>query len=1493
MKKILLLEDNPTDADLVSWEIKNRWPDIELKVVSRLAEARKLMQGETIFDIAIFDLKLPDGNGMDLLSELRANKCDLPIIILTGTGSEEIAIVALKAGANDYISKKPGFHKQIPGQIEFTLIQALENQKHLSVLYVEHQQSDIDLTIHYFKKYAPHIHLKLVSTGEEALNLLPENSESICNFDVLLLDYRLPGLNAIEITKLIRLERKLSIAIIIVTGQGDENIAVEALKIGADDYIIKHENYLLRLPSVLTSAFRRKELERQKRELKQSETKFRLLADYAADWEYWINPKGEYIYISPACEQTSGYHPEAFQKNKELLFEITRADYREAIAEHFKQKIKELHKPIEFPIKTVDGKEKWISHFCRPVYDEDNTYLGKRGVNRDITGRRKAEKELQESEEKFRVLYNNSPDMYVSVSPDDAGILLCNDTLLNKTGYARKEIIGSHVFKMYHDDCMDEVKKAFQQFVETGIIQDKELILKRKDGSKIDVSLNVNAVKDEAGKILYSISSWRDITDRKQVEQELRESEEFVKRLIASSNDCIKVLDLEGNLLLMSAGGQKLLEIDDITLYLNKYWVDFWKGKDRDAAIKAISIARKGDVGKFSGFCETEKGTPKWWEIIITPINDAQGNLESLLAISRDITDRKKVNEALRESEERAHRQRAAITKLAIDKNLSGGNLSEGFRKLTKIVSATLGVERVSIWILSEDETELRCISMYEAGKKKHSDGLSLLTESFPSYFEALRKESRIYAHDAQTDPRTLELRDNYLVPLGITSMLDAGIQIAGKFAGVICLEHIGDKRKWGVDEEAFASTVASVVSQGFINSKRKQAEKKLKDSEEKHRTYIENAPEGLFIVDSSGKYIDVNPAACQMTGYSREEFLDMSIKDLASPESPPEALETFNKLKEKGKIQSEILLRRKNDTDFYASLSAVVLSDDRLMAFCSDITERKRAEQIQKVLYNISNAIITTDNLEQLIGLIQEELGIVIDTTNFYVALYNSKTDTISLPFFADEKDNLTSFPAGKSLTKYVITTQKPLLANKEKLKTLGQKGVIKSFGSDAEIWLGVPLKVEGKITGVLVIQSYTDENAFNESDLKMLEFVSDQISISIDRKKSEEDLIVALIKAEESDRLKIAFLHNVSHEIRTPMSGILGFTDLLLEPELTGKEQQTYIDIIKKSGDRMLNTVNDLMDISRIESGVVKLAVSEVNVNDQTKDIYAFFKPEAEKKGIQLFFKNTLAEQEAIIKIDRVKIYAILTNLIKNAIKYSDEGTIEFGYNLKADSEPAELEFFVKDTGIGIPNDRQQAIFDRFVQADIEDTRAFEGSGLGLSISKAYVEMLGGRIWVESEEDVGSQFYFTIPYNPKPEEKTTAINETPKKKIEDQITDLKILIAEDVEEAVMYLKLVVKKFSSEILYAETGTETVEICRNNPDIDLILMDIKMPKMNGYEATRQIREFNKDVVIIAQTAYALYGDREKALEAGCNDYISKPINKGELMKKIGRFYRES
>ena len=371
--------------------------------------------------------------------------------------------------------------------------------------------------------------------------------------------------------------------------------------------------------------------------------------------------------------------------------------------------------------------------------------------------------------------------------------------------------------------------------------------------------------------------------------------------------------------------------------------------------------------------------------------------------------------------------------------------------------------------------------------------------------------------------------------------------------------------------------------------------------------------------------------------------------------------------------------------------------------------------------------------------------------------------------------------------------------------------------------------------------------------------------------------ELRLAKEKSQESDRLKSAFLANMSHEIRTPMNGILGFAELLKQPHLSGKEQQKYLEIIESSGTRMLNIVNNIVDISKIESGVIEINNKVTNINEQIEFMTSFFAPEIQKKELRLVYSKALPTNKAFIKTDAEKLYGILTNLLKNAIKHTDKGAIEIGYELTPKEKPVDLEFFVTDSGNGIPEDRQDVIFDRFMQADMSNKTSYQGAGLGLSISKAYVEMLGGKIWVESEHGIGSTFRFTIPYHHAEAEIMMEKIIQPATK-EKSINKLKILIVEDDAGMEFLLSETVEEYCSELLIARDGMEALEISKDNPDIDLILMDIRIPKLDGYETTEEIRQFNKDVVIIAQTACAFSSDRDKALEVGCNDYVSKPID---------------
>jgi signal transduction histidine kinase/ActR/RegA family two-component response regulator len=388
--------------------------------------------------------------------------------------------------------------------------------------------------------------------------------------------------------------------------------------------------------------------------------------------------------------------------------------------------------------------------------------------------------------------------------------------------------------------------------------------------------------------------------------------------------------------------------------------------------------------------------------------------------------------------------------------------------------------------------------------------------------------------------------------------------------------------------------------------------------------------------------------------------------------------------------------------------------------------------------------------------------------------------------------------------------------------------------------------------------------------------------------RNIAEKNLVQAKEKAEESDHLKSAFLANMSHEIRTPMNAILGFTELLTMPdsEVTAEEKENFIKLINNSGNNLLQLIDDIIDISKIEANQIKIIKKDCALNVRLKEILQSFieiRKHKEKDKIDIRLNDNANEQNIIIKTDSLRLNQVLTNLIGNALKFTEDGFIEFGYEIQNNKE---LLFYVKDTGVGMESAKKDLVFERFTKIEDDSTRLYRGAGLGLAISRSLVKLLGGKIWVESAPSIGSTFYFTIPFDKvditMPEIHTIVIPD--KYNWEDKL----ILVAEDEPANFIYIEEVLKITNARILKAINGVEAVEAVKENKDIDIIIMDIKMPEMDGYEATRLIKKINKSIPIISQSAYAMPSDIDDGIAAGMNDYLIKPVKPKALLSIINK-----
>ena len=378
---------------------------------------------------------------------------------------------------------------------------------------------------------------------------------------------------------------------------------------------------------------------------------------------------------------------------------------------------------------------------------------------------------------------------------------------------------------------------------------------------------------------------------------------------------------------------------------------------------------------------------------------------------------------------------------------------------------------------------------------------------------------------------------------------------------------------------------------------------------------------------------------------------------------------------------------------------------------------------------------------------------------------------------------------------------------------------------------------------------------------------------------------------KAEESDRLKSSFLSNMSHEIRTPMNAIIGFSELLKEPGIPEETFSQYIEIITSKGNLLLSIINDIIDISKVEADKIEIIKSACNVNELINELFASFhktKSKAGKSDIELKVVKPSSLEDIVLLIDAIRLKQVLSNLIDNAIKFTHKGYVEIGYSIIEVDKKERIKFYVKDTGIGISDEYLDIIFNRFRQIDDSHTREFGGTGLGLAISKRLVELLGGELSLESEIDSGSTFFFSIPYEP-----VAITDEINKGKKSDKINfnweNKQILIVEDNSAGFLLLESYLLNTGVKILKTENGKEAVEICKSNNDIDLVLMDIQLPGMNGYQATELIKKYRKDLPVISQTAYAMVEDALESVKAGCDDHLIKPISKETLLTVMSKY----
>ena len=1187
------------------------------------------------------------------------------------------------------------------------------------------------------------------------------------------------------------------------------------------------ENVIVSVENITERVRTRKELANSEKRYKESESIAKIgswFYDFETNEISWTDEAYKIIEVNPQESKISLEYYLSFVHNED-----------KHIVNNFdvKNLLKNPDQNLKYRIFTKSGKLKYI-HEKRSIIIENDKISRIIGIGQDVTENVIFEQKLNTTKNLLSNTLSSIKDGFV-ILDKNSRYLYVNEKAAKLLGKSAKSLIGKQIWKEFPEKEGDLFYDEYQNTLRTKKPKSFENYF-----APWDKWFENRMIPSKDEMLIF----FQEITDKKLSENKIKEAYNIINKSTSVAIRCknerdFPVVFASENTKNLFGYSYKDLLASKVKIHETVYFEDL--PKIRSVVFKLAKSKTSKSFKPKPFRIITKKGKIKWVEGSFYSSVNENGIVTHIHGIVEDITEQKNIEDLLFKSNQRLKYQFNNTPLASIIWDLD-----------FKILDWNKSAER---------------IFGYKASEVVGKINADLLT---PPY---LMEEMKKLRETSFVEDRTFRNTNENITKNG-------DIIICDWYS--VTLKDSQNKR---IGSACLIDDITERVNSKIL----------LEKSEKKYRDIFEKSVDAVMIL-KEGLFVDCNESTLRIFGYNSKEDLLKLHPSQISPKEQPEGDNSFQKAEDVMKIALENgsnrfrwYHKRKNGQVFPAEVSLTKIEEynnkPTIHAVVKDITERVKKETLEGVLYNISKAALTIEDFNEFSIFIKNELHKIIDTTNFYIALYNKDNDIISLPYVVDEKDDTIEFPAKQSLTGHVIKSKRPLLVNEEYHKKLIKSGIIEMVGKPTKIWAGAPLKIQNEVFGAIVVQSYRDEKAYNFNDLQLLEFVANQISVSIQNKNAENELKNALIKAQESDRLKSAFLANMSHEIRTPMNGIIGFSELFLDTNLSESERKDYAKIVINSSNQLLSIVNDILDISKIEAGVVQLNYSNVNVNQLLDSLCAFYTPITKESRLALTCVKGLSDNDCMIKIDKTKLHQILTNLLSNALKFTEKGSIELGYQLKNQN----LEFYVKDTGIGIDKKLHTKIFDRFIQADLDLNKQKKGTGLGLAISKKFIELFKGEMWLESDNR-GTKVFFTVPYNQvKKPIINTVIEKEIKKITNNSNKEITLLIAEDEEYNMLYIKELFSATDYKIIEAVNGIEAVNFALKNPEIDMVFMDIKMPQMNGNEAMVEIKKIKPTLPIIALSAFAMESDKENALNKGFDAYLTKPIDRKKLFKLIHQF----
>jgi len=1194
-----------------------------------------------------------------------------------------------------------------------------------------------------------------------------------------------------------------------------------------------------------------------------------------------------------------------------------------------------MNEDVVFPVEEVVINSKGIEVPVK-LYSENILFNGEichQLILQDLTQEKKFLDTIEREQVRFQQLLDIAP--ITTIILDRTGkITLINIKGAATLGLRAEEIIGKQWFDNFIPlESRQKVQDTFLKLI-SGEIKNAEVYenaILKANGKQIIIEWHNILLKDSKGKITGILSSGQDVTFKKEYEQRIKQQRSLLRLIIDKIPSLLAYVSNKYEFLYINKAYADFYQ-QDFSSFINKKASDILP-KDYWENIKPkIDTVLTGNTVEFENERVNFNG-----EKIITitkyiPHFNEDGKVNAFLASIEDVTEKRKTENELQEREENLRllinntpdiicfKDAKGRWLLANDANLKLFNLEQVdyFGKTDfKLASYTSPIYKdyfdnssasdekawkakkltrvTEIIPYGNNELIFDIIKIPVFNKNGSRRGLIVMGRDVSENWKAAKdlqesedKFRRIFTESLtpqlliSSDLKFIDCNDAAFKLLKYNSKSDiigkSSFDISPEFQenGMLSKKAAQEYVKKAIEtgsigfdwihltktkQNVYLSislTLLIINGENVLHVVWSDISKRVERERENRKltTTIEQSPITVVITDLDAKIEYVNPFFTKITGYKPEEVIDKNPRILQSGLTPFHTyVKMWDKLTKGETWFGEFTNKTKSGKVYVESCTILPIKDKdgkitNYVALKEDVTKKHEAEAQLTESENRFKSLFYEN--ESILLLFDPSNGNIIEANDAACNFYGySLPEMLKMSMF--EFNTLKNDKLLKLLEK-VRDGKKNHFIFQHKLKN----GKIK----DVELYTGL-LNSKGKEVFYSIIHD-----------------ISDSV-------KTKQELVKAKEKAEESDRLKSAFLANMSHEIRTPMNAILGFGALLQDNEISNEERDEFVEIINTSGNSLLEIINDIIEMSKIEAGQISINKKEAVVDQIVSTVFNQQSISANKKNIELRFVPDNIYRHITAMLDETKIKQILSNLVNNAIKFTDEGYVEMGYRIME----KEIEFYVQDTGIGISEENHHLVFDRFnkITWDTDGKTIYPGTGLGLSISKAFVEKMGGEIFFESEKGKGTSFHFVMPlevvHNPLDLEKPAEYEG----KID--LTNRTILVAEDVLRNYKFLEILFTKMGAKVLHAFNGKEAVDITRENHNlIDLILMDIKMPNMNGYEATKIIKKEYPSIPVIAQTAYAFYEDKGKAIDAGCDGYISKPIKINKLTSILKDYF---